>query len=133
MDGKWIILIKFLLIMKTILSAFLLLMTVSGFSQYKKPIIIQIKTPQAQCVECKDMIEKFMRVEEGIAKVVVDIRKKITIITYLSDRTNIENIKTAIANLGFDADDVTATAEQYKRLPICCKRVSDGGGPPKKQ
>lgn len=119
--------------MKASVISFFLFIALSGFSQFKKPIIVQIKTPQAQCVECKSMIEKFMRVEEGVAKVVVDIRKKITTVTYLSDRTNIENIKTAIANLGFDADDVTANEEQYKRLPICCKRISDGGGPPKKQ
>lgn len=119
--------------MKAILSLFFLLLTVAGFSQFKKPLVVQIKTPQAQCAECKDRIEKYMKTEEGVAKIVVDIRKKITTVTYLSDRTNIENIKTAIANLGFDADDVTADEQQYKRLPICCKREADGGGPPKKQ
>jgi periplasmic mercuric ion binding protein len=119
--------------MKTFLFALMLLITTAGFAQFKKPVVVQIKTPQAQCVECKDRIEKFMKTEEGVAKIVVDIRKKITTVTYLSDRTNLENIKTAIANLGFDADDVTAETEQYKRLPQCCKREADGGGPPKKQ
>ncbi len=118
--------------MKSILVSIFVLITVAGFSQFKKPVVVQIKTPQAQCVECKDRIEKFMKTEEGVAKIVVDIRKKITTVTYLSDRTNLENIKTAIANLGFDADDVTAEPEQYKRLPQCCKREADGGGPPKK-
>jgi mercuric ion binding protein len=119
--------------MKTLFSVLLLAATLSVSAQYKKPIVVQIKTPQAQCAECKDKIEKFMKVEEGVAKVVVDIRKKITTITYLSDRTNIENIRAAINNLGFDADDEKANEEVYKRLPICCKRVEDGGGPPKRQ
>ena len=118
--------------MKTLLSVFFLAATISVSAQYKKPVVVQIKTPQAQCAECKDMIEKFMKVEEGVAKVVVDIRKKITTITYLSDPTNIENIRAAINNIGFDADDEKANEEQYKRLAICCKRVEDGGGPPKK-
>jgi periplasmic mercuric ion binding protein len=118
--------------MKTLFSLLFLLVSATSFSQYKKPVVVQIKTPQAQCAECKDMIEKFMKVEEGVAKVVVDIRKKITTITYLSDRTNIENIRAAINNIGFDADDEKANEEQYKRLGICCKRVEDGGGPPKK-
>jgi periplasmic mercuric ion binding protein len=118
--------------MKTILLAFFLGLSLSSFAQFKKPVVVAIKTPQAACVECKDKIEKFMKYEEGIAKIVVDIKKKITTVTYLSDRTNIENIKTTLANLGFDADDVTANEETYKRLPICCKRVEDGGGPPKK-
>ena len=111
----------------------LLLVTMGARAQYRKPVVALIKTPQAQCNECKVKIENFMKYEEGVAKVVVDIRKKITTVTFLSDRTNIENIKTAIANLGFDADDVTANEEQYKRLPLCCKKPEDGGGPPKKQ
>ena len=119
--------------MKAILCSVLLLITISAHSQFKKPVVVQIKTPQAACVECKDRIEKFMKYEEGIQKVVVDIRKKITTITYVVDRTNIENIKVAIANLGFDADDVVAEESQYAKLPICCKRIADGGGPPKKQ
>ncbi|HMO32362.1 MAG TPA: heavy-metal-associated domain-containing protein [Lacibacter sp.] len=106
---------------------------VTAQATFRKPLVAQIKTPQAQCVECKDKIEKFMKYEEGVAKVVVDIRKKITTITFLGDRTNIENLKTALANLGFDADDVTANEATYKRLPLCCKREADGGGPPKKQ
>jgi mercuric ion binding protein len=110
----------------------LLLGSLAATAQYKKPVIVQIKTPQAQCEECKVMIERFMKYEEGVAKVVVDFKKKITTITFLSDRTNIENLKTAMANLGYDADDITANEEVYKRLPKCCKRVEDGGGPPKK-
>ena len=118
--------------MKSLFVAILLFFSIAGSAQFKKPITVQIKTPQAACVECKDKIEKFMKYEEGIAKIVVDVKKKITTVTYLSDRTNIENIKTTLANIGFDADDVTANEEVYKRLPICCKRVEDGGGPPKK-
>ncbi len=118
--------------MKTFFSVLFLTVTLSVSAQYKKTIVVQIKTPQAQCAECKTMIEKFMKVEEGVAKVVVDFRKKITTITYLSDRTNIENIRAALNNLGFDADDEKANEEQYKRLPVCCKRAEDGGGPPKR-
>ncbi len=119
--------------MKLFFLSLLLVSSLASFSQFKKPVVAIIKTPQAACVECKDKIEKFMKYEEGIAKIVVDIRKKITTVTFLGDRTNIENIKTTLANLGFDADDVAANEETYKRLPICCKRVADGGGPPKKQ
>jgi len=49
-----------------------------------------------------------MKVEEGVLKTVVDIKQKRTTITYLLDRTNLENIKTAIANCGYDAEDVKA-------------------------
>jgi periplasmic mercuric ion binding protein len=94
--------------------------------------IATIKTPTVQCEECKERIEKYLIREEGITKVVVDYKRKITKVTYVTDRTTIENVKTAIANAGYDADDVTADAEAYKRLPTCCKKPEDGGGHPKK-
>ena len=43
----------------------------------------------------------------------------------------IEQIKTAIANCGYDADDVPAAEDIYNRLPKSCKKFEDGGGHPK--
>ena len=43
----------------------------------------------------------------------------------------IEEIKAAIANCGYDADDVQADEDAYKRLPKTCKKFEDGGGHPK--
>ena len=91
-----------------------------------------IKTPTVQCSDCKERIEKYLSREDGITKVVVDYKRKITKVTYLTDRTTVENIKTAIANAGYDADDVSADTEAYKKLPTCCKKPEDGGGPVKK-
>jgi hypothetical protein len=66
---------------------------------------------------------------------VVDVKKKEATVKYYTDRTNIENIKTGIANAGYDADDVTANPDSYNDLPKCCKKPEDGGGPlnPKKK
>ena len=58
----------------------------------------------------------------------VDYKHKKTKVTYYAERTNIENIKTAIANVGYDADDITANDESYQKLPKCCKNLEDGGG-----
>lgn len=89
---------------------------------------VTIKTPTVQCESCKTRIENFISREEGVNKVVVDYKRKTTKITYITDRTNVENLKTAIANIGYDADDVTANQESYKKLPLCCKKPEDGGG-----
>jgi copper chaperone CopZ len=89
---------------------------------------VTIKTPTVQCESCKKRIENYMTREDGVTKVVVDYKRKTTKVTYLTERTNIENIKTAIANVGYDADDVTANEESYKKLPTCCKKTEDGGG-----
>jgi periplasmic mercuric ion binding protein len=102
--------------------------------QAKKGIVtVTIKTPTVQCESCKQRIENYFAREEGISKTVVDFRRKTTKVTYYTERTNIENIKTAIANLGYDADDVTANTESYNKLPKCCKKPEDGGGMKKKQ
>jgi len=90
--------------------------------------IATIKTPTVQCEECKKRIENYVSREEGVQKVVVDYKRKTTKVTYVSDRTNIENVKTAIANIGYDADDVGAEPSAYKKLPTCCKKTEDGGG-----
>jgi len=92
-----------------------------SLAQQKKPLTVKIQTPTAQCEECKQRIEEYLKYEEGVTKVVVYPRSKYTMVTYFADRTNIENIKAAIANVGYDADDVTADEDAYKKLPKTCK------------
>jgi mercuric ion binding protein len=101
---------------------------VSSVAQTPQKLTAVIKTPTVQCQECKERIEKYLSHEEGILKVNEDYKRKICTVTYLTDRTNIENIKTLIANAGYDADDITAEPDSYKRLPPCCKKPEDGGG-----
>lgn len=96
----------------------------SLFAQQKKPITVKINTPTVQCEMCKETIEDYLKYEEGILKVNVDFKQKKTTVTYLEDRTNLENIKTAIANTGYDAEDVKANPDAYNKLPKCCKKPS---------
>lgn len=94
----------------------------------------KINVPTVQCKMCKEKIERYFYQEEGVKSMVVDFKKKVATVKYYTDRTNIENIKTAIANVGYDADDVTANEDSYNDLPKCCKKPEDGGGPePKKK
>ena len=102
-----------------------------SFAQVKAVQSAKIKTPNALCEDCKIRIESYLRRIDGMTFVNVNYRKGETSVKYLSDRTDIEQIKTAIANLGYDADDVTANEESYKRLPKTCKKFEDGGGHPK--
>ena len=102
----------------------------AGFGQTAKKGLqtVTISTPTVQCEMCKQRIEKYMVREDGVTKVNVDYKHKKTKVTYYAERTNIENIKTAIANVGYDADDITANDESYQKLPKCCKKPEDGGG-----
>jgi periplasmic mercuric ion binding protein len=103
----------------------------ASFAQTKTLQTAKIKTPNALCEVCKKRIETYLDRYDGITSIVVNFRKGETTVKFLTDRTNIEEIKTALANLGYDADDVTANEESYKRLPISCKKAEDGGGHPK--
>lgn len=94
----------------------------SATAQQKTTAKAVIKTPGIQCDMCKNRIEKYLIREQGITAVKVDVKKKITAVNWITDRTNIENIKAAIATVGYDADDVTAEESSYKRLPPCCKK-----------
>jgi len=97
------------------------LVTVS-FAQQKAVQKVVIKTPTVQCEMCKDKIEKYLTREPGVTAVKVDYKKKTTTVSFLTDRNNIEQLKTAIANAGYDADDVTADEAAYNKLPKCCKK-----------
>lgn len=112
------------------------LLAVIGFSivshAQTKPIVTAvIKTPNALCASCKDRIETYLKRYDGVLEINVNYRKGETKVKYFTDRTDIEQIKTAIANAGYDADDVPASEEAYKRLPKTCKKFEDGGGHPK--
>jgi periplasmic mercuric ion binding protein len=83
----------------------------------------EIKVPEAKCEQCKIIIESNApRYVDGLKLINVVWKRKVVIVQWYPDRTNIEEIKTAIANTGFDADDVTANPDAVKRLPECCKK-----------
>jgi len=95
----------------------------AGNAQIKVKDKAVISTPTVQpCDKCKDQIEFFIGKTDGVFSVKVDLKRKTTTVAWLTDRTNKEYIKAAIATLGFDADDIEADEFAYKRLPQCCKK-----------
>ena len=103
---------------------------VAGSAQVKASQTAKIKTPTVGCDDCKNRIETYLKRYDGVTSAQVNWHQKITTVKYLVDRTNIEEIKAAISNCGYDADDIPAFEEAYKRLPKTCKKPEDGG--PKK-
>jgi copper chaperone CopZ len=117
---------------KTLLLAFVFTgIAASASAQVKTVETARIKTPNALCEACKTRIESYLRRYDGVTFINVNFHKGETTVKYLTDRIDIEQIKTAIANIGYDADDVTANEDAYKRLPKTCKKPEDGGGHPK--
>jgi len=97
------------------------IVSVSFAQQQKVSGKAVIKTPTVQCETCSDRLTFFLSREYGVSSVKVNFKQKTTTVTWLNDRTTLENIKVAIANLGFDADDIEAEESAFKRLPKQCK------------
>jgi periplasmic mercuric ion binding protein len=116
---------------KILMASIVLLCSTAVFSQTKALMTATIKTPNALCEHCKPRIEGYLKRYDGLTDINVNYRKGETKVKYLTDRINIEEIKTAIANCGYDADDVPAAEDAYNRLPKTCKKFEDGGGHPK--
>lgn len=103
----------------------------TSVAQTKAVETAKIKTPNVLCEDCKKRLTTYLDRYDGITSININTHKGEVQVKYLTDRINIEEIKTAIANAGFDADDVPANPDAYKRLPKSCKKAEDGGGHPK--
>src|SRR5258705_9218588 len=96
-------------------------LSIFASAQTKTLLTAKILTPTVQCEVCKKNIETYLKRYDGVTYINVNVKRKETTVKYLTDRTNIEIIKTAIANAGYDADDIPANPDSYKQLPKCCK------------
>jgi len=105
--------------------------SITATAQTKSVLTAKIATPTVHCEMCKNKIETYLNRYDGVLTINVNVKRKETTVKYVTDRINEEEIKTAIANAGYDAGDVPANEESYKRLPKSCKKPEDGGGKPK--
>jgi periplasmic mercuric ion binding protein len=103
----------------------------AGSAQIKAADKAVISTPTVQCENCKERIEFFLGKTDGVTFVKVDLKKKTTTVKWLTDRTNKEEIKVTIANLGYVADDIEADEFAYKRLPKTCQKPVEAPKPVK--
>jgi copper chaperone CopZ len=83
----------------------------------------QFKT-SAVCDMCKARIEKSLAYEKGVQSAVLDVPTKVLTVTYKADKTTPAALRTAVQKTGYDADDLTADARAYNRLPDCCKKTN---------
>lgn len=109
--------------MKYFFTSFLVLTTLLSVSVAQKKGMGKavIQTPGVIAEPCKVSIENFLVHEYGVASVKADYRRHTVTVTWYADRTNIENIKTALANMGYDADNIKAEPDAVKRLRPECR------------
>lgn len=82
---------------------------------------IKIKTT-AICNDCKERIEGALSYEKGVKSSHLDVKTKVVTVYYKKDKTSPDKIKKAIANAGYDADEVKANKKAYDKLPACCQK-----------
>ena len=87
----------------------------NNFSQEenKRRQKITIKT-SAECKFCKEKIEKKLIRYKGIRKVEVDYKEHMVNVEFNAKKISSEEIRNALNELGYDADDKKASQEQTK-------------------
>lgn len=82
---------------------------------------VTIKT-SSQCEMCKKRIEKGMSLEKGVKSAILNLDDHTLTVIYKKNKTNPDALRKALANIGYDADDVPANEKAYNKLPDCCKK-----------
>ena len=75
-----------------------------------------------QCETCGKSFHSELVKVKGVKMMELDEKAMTITVFYDGRKTNLGAIKTAIANLGYDADDIKANPEAYEKLDGCCKR-----------
>ncbi len=98
------------------ISLFLLFFAVSSFNAIAdnpRKVKVTIKT-SAECIYCKENLEESLKKVKGIKKVNCDYVKHEVYIVYNSKKISIEEIRTKMNGMGYDADDQKASFDKFK-------------------
>lgn len=112
-------------------SIFLLLftffsITISAQNSKNEKAVIQTTIQCDHCKACETCGQSF---QENLYKITgvkmyeLDEKAMTLTVFYNGKKTNLEKIKTAITKLGYDADEMKADSEAYKKLDGCCKKA----------
>ncbi|MFC4510223.1 cation transporter [Flavobacterium buctense] len=113
---------------KVIMAIMVVLFSItSAIAQEKKTngkAVIKTTLNCDHCKECETCGLKFkteMLKIKGVKMYELDDKKMTFTVYYNPKKTNLQTIKEGISKLGYDADEVKATAEGLASLDGCCK------------
>ena len=107
--------------MKTSLLIFFATLSFSIASAQKSIETVEIQT-SAVCDMCKETIEKQLAFTKGVTAAELDVKTAIVTVSYKTHKTTVEDIRIAINEVGYDADDSPAEKKAYENLHHCCKK-----------
>lgn len=79
-----------------------------------------IQVPTAKCESCEATITKAVKSVNGVKTVEMNLDKKEIKVTYASI-IDIDAIRLAIVNAGYDADSTKRNSDSYSKLDECCQ------------
>lgn len=102
-------------------------LTVSAQEASKnEKVIIKTNIFCDHCKECptcgKGINAKLMKIK-GVKMIEVDDKRMTFTVYYNAQKTNVDGIRNAISEMGYDADHVKAVPEAYDKLDGCCKKA----------
>ena len=109
--------------MKFLLSLICSLAIISASSNEVLAQKVETVTVQtnAICGMCKKTIETALYALPGIRYAELNMDDKIVTAKFKSDKLSADDIRQAIANAGYNADELKADKESREKLPYCCK------------
>ena len=103
---------------------FLLMFFTAGFTQAQEKeqkfqtVVIQTS---AECGDCKDRIEEALNYTKGVVFAELDLETKKVTVRFTTKKISLQEVKQAIATIGYDADEVKAEPKAQLSLPKCCQ------------
>ena len=76
---------------------------------------------RGNCGMCKKTIETAANSVDGVTTAAWDKAKKKMEISFDAAKTDAMAVQTAVANSGYDTENVLGNLDAYKELPGCCK------------
>jgi len=113
---------------KTIIALVFAFASFSVTAQEKKneKAIIKTNIYCDHCKECptcgKNLQASLLKIK-GVKMYELDNKKMTITLYYNGQKTNVTELRKAISDLGYDADDVKANPDAYEQLDGCCKKA----------
>jgi|WetSurMetagenome_2_1015567.scaffolds.fasta_scaffold130032_3 periplasmic mercuric ion binding protein len=80
-----------------------------------------ISLPSIKCGMCVNTIKEAIKKTEGVETANVNLSAKIVMVGFDKSKTDLSKIEKAIADAGYDANNLPRNIQAYENLPTCCK------------
>ncbi|BAV94083.1 heavy-metal-associated domain-containing protein [Ichthyobacterium seriolicida] len=95
--------------------------TNSGNEVSQENLVKKTFRVSGNCGMCKETIEGAASSVKGVHNAIWDVKQKKITVAFDSTKTDLHKIEKAIAESGYDTENITANEKAYKGLHKCCQ------------